>query len=185
MSIEDRKRWDQRHLHAAALSPRSSVQGLPRATSPASLALDLACGQGRHTKALAGLGYRVVAMDVSMQALGHTRRCLDRTKDDRLLALQADAEDWPFARGEFDLIVQVDFLERRLFRHLREALRSSGLLLIDTFLDQGSPNAEGPSRPSFVLSPGELLHEFHDFHVMRYDEVRGATARASLLARKP
>lgn len=185
MSIEDKKRWDERHLHATSLSARSSVLGLPRATSPAALALDLACGQGRHAAALARLGYGVVAMDVSMQALGHARRGFPCAQHGPLLALQADTDHWPFAPGHFDLIVQVDFLERRLFPLLRETLRRGGLLLIDTFLDQGRANAEGPSRASFLLSPGELLREFGDFRVLRYDEVRGDSARASILARKP
>lgn len=182
MSIEDRTRWDQRHLRASPLRPRESVLALPRAASPDSLALDLACGQGRHALALERAGYRVVAMDASREALLRTR---EAGPEARVHLLQADADAWPFAPACFDLVVQVDFLDRSLFPAMRDSLRPGGLLLLDTFLDQGRPNAEGPSRPDFLLSPGELPRAFSELEVLRYEEVRGDSARACLLAKKP
>lgn len=182
MSIEDRKRWDTRHREFAALSPRASLRALPRAAGPTALALDLASGQGRHSRFLRQAGYRVVAMDVSMQALRHARATLGDDGD--LLAVQGDVDAWPLAAGRFDVVVQVDFLDRALFPHLRESLRDGGLLFIDTFLDQGRANAEGPSRPEFLLAAGELPREFGDLELLRYDEVRGKTARAVFLGRK-
>ena len=182
MSIEDRERWEQRHRDAAVLSPRASVLALPPACSPAAVALDLACGQGRHAVVLRRAGYRVVAMDVSIAALRHARTMLAGDRD--ILAIQGDADAWPFAPGVFDLIVQVDFLDRSLFPQLRGSLRRGGLLLIDTFLDQGQCNAEGRLRPAFLLAAGELPRVFGDFHVLRYDETRGEGARALFVARK-
>lgn len=183
MSIHDRQRWDEKHRAAAALTARASVLALPAATPRDALALDLACGQGRHCVALARAGYRVVAMDVSMQALRHLPAAAVQGGGEPM-PVQADADAWPFAVNSFDLVVQVDFLDRRLFEAIRSSLRDGGLLLIDTFLDQGCRNADGPSNPDFLLVPGELPRTFADFDVLRDEETRGETARALLLARK-
>lgn len=188
MSIDDRTRWDEKHRRASALTPRDSVLAIPRAQSPDALALDLACGQGRHALALAAAGYRVVAMDGSREGLRRTVEAGAASATggpDRLLPLQADADAWPFADDCFDAIVQVDFLDRALFPWMARSLRRDGMLLIDTFLDQGRPNAEGPSRPDFLLAPGELARAFPGLRILRCDEVRGETARGMLLARKP
>jgi SAM-dependent methyltransferase len=188
MSIEDRTRWDGKHRRVAPLSPRASVLAMPRAASPSALALDLACGQGRHALALERAGYLVVAMDASRQALQRTVEAFDAAGpggQDRVLPVQADADAWPFAAEAFHAIVQVDFLDRALFPFMAGSLRRGGLLLVDTFLDQGRPNAEGPSRPAFLLSPGELAGAFPGLHILRCDELRGDTARGILLARKP
>jgi tellurite methyltransferase len=179
MSIEDRTRWEEKHRRVSALKPRASVQALPPAAAGA-LALDVACGQGRHSAALREAGYEVVAMDVASAALEHTRRTASGA-----MLVQGDADAWPFAAGAFDLIVQVDFLERRLFANLEQSLKRGGLLLIETFLDQGRPNAEGPSNPAFLLRRGELAEAFGELRIERYDEKEGDTARATFLARKP
>ena len=163
------------------LRARASVLGLPAADPPRALALDLACGQGRHVPVLRGHGYDVVAMDVAMHALRAVRA---QPHGAAAMALQADTDAWPFRRASFDLVVQVDFLDRGLFPHIRESLRDGGLLLIDTFLAQERANAEGPSRPEFLLQPGELPRTFGDFTILAYEETRAESARAMLLARK-
>jgi len=184
MSLEDRQRWDQRHRSASALTPRESVLAVPRAPRVDAHALDLACGQGRHIAPLCDAGYRVVAMDIAMTALAHARAALTPGSKARTLAVQADVDFWPFAPAVFDLIVQVDFLDRSLFPYLRDSLRAGGLLLIDTFLDQGTRNAAGPSRTEYLLAESELPQAFADFELLRYDETHGATARGTFLGRK-
>jgi SAM-dependent methyltransferase len=127
-------------------------------------------------------GWQVVALDVSGIALRHV---LDRCEPGTVLAVQGDTDQWPLREEAFDLIVQVDFLERRLLSVLERSLKPGGLLLIDTFLDQGRANESGPSRPEFLLKPGELPAVLGSLHVCRYDEMRGATARACFVGRKP
>lgn len=181
MSIDDRIRWDAKHRDAASLKPRASVVSLPRPARSDALALDVGCGQGRHARVLRGKGYRVVAMDVSRVALQHLRT---RDRDGGILLLQADVDCWPLSQGCFDAVVQVDFLDRSLLPLLASSLAAGGLLLIDTFLDAGRPNAEGPRRSEFLLQPGELATAFPDLETLRVEEIAGATARAMLLARR-
>lgn len=187
MSIEDRERWDARHRRATRLSPEASVLRLPAATRDGALALDLACGQGRHALALRELGYLVVAMDASREALRRLCEASHREYADEPhhpVPVQADADDWPFADEAFDAIVQVDFLDRRLFAPLEASLKPGGWLLIDTFLDSGRPNAGGPSRAAFRLTPGELPRVFRHLRIVRYEELVAPVARASMLAQR-
>lgn len=179
MSLEDRTRWEDKHRRASSLSPRASVLALPQAPRAGMLALDVACGQGRHSAALLLRGYEVIAMDVARTGLEHARRTAPGS-----MCVQADTDSWPFGSESFDLVVQVDFLDRRLFPVLVDSMRSGGLLLLDTFLDQGRPNADGPSNPAFLLRRGELPGAFSTLRVERCEETEGETARAMLLARK-
>lgn len=157
---------------------------LPRAVRAGAVALDLACGQGRHALALQGMGYAVLAVDVAFPALVHLLASRDHQASP-LLAVQADVDDWPLAPAAFDAIVQVDFLDRRLFPVLQASLRTGGYLLVDTFLDVGGPNASGPASPAFRLQPGELPRAFPGLEVLHYEEQHGPTNRAVMLARRP
>lgn len=183
MTIQDRTRWEPRHEAQKAGEPRASVTRLAPAPAGA-LALDLACGQGRNTRALLAAGYRVVALDISLNALRHLRS-LEAGGAARTLCVQADVDCWPLRPAAFDLVVLSDFLDRRLYSTLRAALRPGGQMLIDTFVDLGHPNAEGPSNPDHVLRPRELSRVFRDFEILEDSQQDGPTARALFRARKP
>ena len=102
---------------------------------------------------------------------------------ERLWEVQADLDLWPFAPESFDLILQCDFLDRRLFPHMKTSTRPGGHILIDTFgLDDTS--REGPRNRSFRLEPGELELAFDDWEIIRRAS-RRRPSREALLARKP
>lgn len=114
--------------------------------------LDLACGQGRHARHLAGLGYRVEAVDrdsASLAALagvaGVTTRCAD-----------LEGSPWPYDAGRFDGIVVANYLHRPLVADMLRALRPGGVLIYETFA-LGNEKLGRPSKPEFLLRPQELL----------------------------
>lgn len=183
MTILDRTRWEPRHELERPLTPRGSVLGLTP-SAPGAVALDLACGQGRHTRVLLAAGYAVVALDISRNALGHLKSSA-AGGGARLLCVQADVDQWPLRAAAFDAVVLSDFLDRRLYSALKDSLRPDGRILVDTFLDLGHPNTEGPSNPDHVLVPGELARVFGDFEILEDREHDGHTARAVFHARKP
>lgn len=114
--------------------------------------LDLACGRGRHSRYLASRGFRVCAVDrdpAALEALAGVGRV-----EVRLADLESGA--WPFAAGRFGGIVVTHYLHRPLFPQILDALAADGVLVYETFA-QGNERFGRPSRPDFLLRPGELL----------------------------
>lgn len=115
--------------------------------------LDLACGAGRHTFFLHGLGYDVVALDRDVSRLG------DLPDKPRLEVVEADLENgspWPLPDRLFSGIVVTNYLFRPLFPTLIKALSEEGVLIYETFA-LGNEQFGKPSNPAFLLKPGELL----------------------------
>jgi SAM-dependent methyltransferase len=117
--------------------------------------LDLACGDGRHTRYLAGRGHPVTAVDIDVSGLA------DLAGQPGIETVRADLEtgEWPFAPASFAGIVVTNYLHRPLFGALTATLSPGGLLIIETF---GAGNARfgRPRNPDFLLAPGELLSAF-------------------------
>jgi len=114
--------------------------------------LDLACGNGRHARHLAGRGCRVEAVDRDAEALlglGGTAAITVRHAD-----LEAGA--WPYADGMFDGIVVTNYLFRPLLPLIGASLAPGGVLIYETF-GRGNESYGRPSNPDFLLAPGELL----------------------------
>ncbi len=114
--------------------------------------LDLACGAGRHSRALAALGHSVLALDRDAQALA----MLDGVP--AVQTMQADLENaaWPLAGQRFGAVVVVNYLWRPLLPRLVRAVADGGVLLYETFAF-GQQTLGRPRNPEFLLRPGELL----------------------------
>ena len=139
-------------LQHEALAPSAWVCRFARLIAAGGTVLDLACGQGRHARHLAGLGYRVEAVDRDSAALaalagvdGVVTRCAD-----------LEGAPWPCGVARFDGIVVVNYLHRPLTAALLDALRPGGVLICETFA-LGNEKLGRPSNPEFLLRPGELL----------------------------
>lgn len=134
------------------LEPSAWVRRFARLIEPGGMVLDLACGQGRHARYLAGLGYRVEAVDRDAAALavlagvaGVVTRCAD-----------LEAAPWPCGNRRFDGIIVANYLHRPLMAPMLDALRPGGVLIYETFA-LGNESFGRPSNPEFLLRPGELL----------------------------
>jgi SAM-dependent methyltransferase len=147
------------------------------------LALDLACGRGRHCEALLGLGYRVVAVDIAAAALRELRRIHHRSTAS-IMAVQADLDAWPFPSGVFDLILQCDFLDRRLFGPIKDTVRAGGHVLVDTFRASDMNDTSGPRNRDYLLQDGELLDSFDGWEILRH-ATSERPMREAVLVRKP
>lgn len=88
----------------------------------------------------------------------------------------------------YEVVVNMNFLERSLFGTLSDALAPGGLLVFETFT-RDHVDVLGRRMPAaYLLEPNELLRAFGDLRVLRYREavVDGEPARAvaSLVARR-
>lgn len=63
--------------------------------------LDVGCGAGRHTRALAEAGARVTGVDLSRALLGHARQCSGAT------FARADMRRLPVRHGSMDVVVNL------------------------------------------------------------------------------
>lgn len=114
--------------------------------------LDLACGSGRHTRFLAGLGHPVEAVDRDAEALASLQAI------EGVTTRQADLErgPWPYYNYVFEGIVVTNYLFRPLLPSLMAALAEGGVLIYETFMD-GNERFGKPTNPAYLLRSGELL----------------------------
>lgn len=119
---------------------------------PGGEVLDLACGGGRHARLLAGLGYRVEAVDRDADALA----TLDGVANVTTRCADLENGPWPYYASAFDGIVISRYLWRPLFPQIFNCLAEGGVLIIETFME-GQQLYGKPSNPAFLLRPGELL----------------------------
>lgn len=141
--------------------------------------LDLACGDGRHTRFLREAGLRVVAADIDTTGLD------DLAEEPDVEVYEADLElgDWPFVHRKFDGVVITNYIHRPHFPYLRQTLAAGGVLIIETF-GAGNEQFGRPRNPDFLLQPGELLREFADtFTIVAYEHGYESSPRPAVRQR--
>jgi len=114
--------------------------------------LDVACGQGRHSRWFAARGCRVVAVDRDTAALD----LLSSVAGVTAVSTDLEAQPWPFETEKFDAIIVTHYLHRALFPSLLGVLADDGVLVYETFA-RGNEAYGKPSNPDFLLTEGELL----------------------------
>lgn len=128
--------------------------------------LDLACGHGRHSRWLARQGCAVTAVDRDADALASLADLAPLVR-----TLQADIENgpWPLDGQRFDAVVVTNYLWRPLWPRILESLAPGGVLVYETFA-HGNASVGKPSRPDFLLQPGELLQVCAGLRVVAYED---------------
>jgi len=128
--------------------------------------LDVACGRGRHARWFHQRGMQVVAVDRSAEAIAS----ID-LPEERCETSVADIENgpWPFSGRLFDAIVVTNYLWRPLLPTLLASLAPSGVLIYETFA-AGNETVGKPSRPDFLLRPGELLQVCQALRIVAFED---------------
>jgi SAM-dependent methyltransferase len=134
---------------------------------PHGTVLDVACGTGRHMRWFASRGHAVTGVDRSAEALAAVAGAGDAQYE----AVLADIENgpWPFEGRRFDAVVVTNYLWRPLMPVLLASLAPGGVLIYETFA-VGNETVGKPSRPDFLLRPGELLHTCAALHIVAYED---------------
>jgi SAM-dependent methyltransferase len=166
---------------------------------PDGVALDLACGTGRHSLLLAARGQAVTAVDWSAAALDVLE---NRARKAKIHVTRADAGDLTKLRARgihlihndleqiqlpeisFSLILCIQYLQRSLFSQMVRALLPGGVLLFETFTRAQLNYSGGPRNPAHLLDPGELRTAFSGLHLLFYRELNAGQGIASLVAEK-
>jgi len=134
----------------------------------AGVALDLACGLGRHALWLASRGWQVTASDVSDVAIEKVRLAAIQLNV-KLDLCAVDASDYEFEPMRFDLVVLFYHVDRSIFPKIISSLKQGGLLICKARLHRNS--ATGATTVSND-SPdkGELPSLFPELQVMYHKE---------------
>lgn len=143
--------------------PSAWVQRWAHLIRPNGRVLDVACGAGRHMRFLSAQGHTVTGVDRNADALA-----LAASAGQTVLA---DIENgpWPYASQTFDAVVVTNYLWRPLFPDMLACLAEGGVLIYETFA-AGNETVGKPSRPDFLLQPGELLRVTQGMHVVAYED---------------
>ena len=140
--------------------------------APRAQVLDLACGQGRHTRWFAERGHSVVALDKAPAALQSLN---DLVLSGQVQTVEADieADPWPLMRQDvprtFDAVIVTNYLWRPLLPTILRSLAPGGVLLYETFAD-GNASVGKPSRPDFLLQTGELLRVCAGLRIVAFED---------------
>jgi SAM-dependent methyltransferase len=144
-------------------APSPWIRRWAHLVAPAGDVLDVASGRGRHARWFAQRGHPVVAVDRDAAALATLHGVAD--------TVEADIENgpWPFPERQFAGVVVTNYLWRALLPHVVAAVAPGGVLLYETFA-QGNETVGKPSRPDFLLAPGELLRACEGLRIVAYED---------------
>ena len=144
-------------------APSAWVQRWSHLVPAGGSVLDVACGHGRHLRWFAQRGHPVTGVDRSPEAIGAVQP-LGR-------AVLADIENgpWPFPNERFDAVVVTNYLWRALLPVIVASVAEGGVLIYETFA-AGNESVGKPSRPDFLLQPGELLRASEGLQVVAYED---------------
>lgn len=112
--------------------------------------LDVACGSGRHARALAALGHVITAVDRDAAALAGLQGVAAE-----LLEADLESGPWPLTGRTFDAVLVTNYLWRPRLPQMLACVATGGWWLHETFAD-GNETVGRPSNPDFLLRPGEL-----------------------------
>ncbi|WP_213933653.1 class I SAM-dependent methyltransferase [Rhodococcus sp. B50] len=197
----DAQDWDEKYAASELIwgAPPNPVVVEYAASLPHGRALDLGCGEGRHSLWLATRGWEVVGVDFSEVALDKARRIAAQAPSrsrDRLRYVRGDVTADSF-EGEYDLILSVYLhfpppQRRALLERAINSLKPEGILI---FLGHDAINPEegvgGPQDKEILYTPTDLVDEIAGrleitIAERRYRETDAGTAiDALVVARKP
>jgi SAM-dependent methyltransferase len=125
--------------------------------------LDVACGFGRHLRWFAALGHPVTGIDRAPDAIAAVKNLGE--------AVAADIENgpWPLSGRTFAGVIVTNYLWRPLLATIVKSVAPGGVLIYETFA-MGNETVGKPSRPDFLLQPGELLQACDELRVVAYED---------------
>jgi SAM-dependent methyltransferase len=142
--------------------------------------LDVAAGNGRHTRWLRARGHRVVAIDRDIAGLA------DLEGQDDVEIVTADLETgapFPLAGRSFAGVIVTNYLHRPILPALVAAVGPGGVLIYETFA-RGNERFGKPSNPDFLLQPGELLEAVRGrLRVVAYEDLEVAAPKPAMIQR--
>ena len=163
-------------------------------------ALCLAEGQGRNALHLARLGHRVIAQDLSSNALTTTRQ-LAAAEGLHVETICGDLAEYQPEPESVDLVVAIWMqiprkMRERLLPRVVAACRRGGLLILEAYTpSQLGRTSGGPQVLDLLVDPADLLGDVRGLELLHWQEScreinegqahRGLSATIQLVGRRP
>jgi SAM-dependent methyltransferase len=134
--------------------------------------LDVASGLGRHALYFSQLNHPVTLIDKAQAAIKNIANKLPHSA--RCISADIENTPWPLldAAGrpqQFAAVVVTNYLWRALLPTLTASVAPGGVLIYETFA-AGNETVGKPSRPDFLLQPGELLSACAGLRIVAYED---------------
>jgi SAM-dependent methyltransferase len=133
--------------------------------APGKKALDIAAGNGRNAVFLSQKGFSVDAVDISEVGLATFAG-----KYKNINAVCVDLDHFDIHPAHYDLIINIKFLNRRLFPFIQEGLKAGGVVIFHTLLESVDGAMTHDHCREYLLRRNELLHAFIAMRVIYYHE---------------
>jgi SAM-dependent methyltransferase len=132
------------------------------------VAIDVACGFGRHCRELQARSANVVGIDfdhAALRSIGADAAALGRVRGRDVMAVRANLEaGLPLKSASADLVVAIHYPMLDLIPEMMRALRPGGHLILETFGGKGDNWQALPS-------PGQMKAELESaFKIIDYKE---------------
>ena len=182
--IEDKERWNIRHVEKPMRHEVSPILKKYIKHANVDSAIDIACGTGRNTHFLEESGFKIDAVDLSDYALSKIKDVENITK------IETDLDTYNLNKNAYDLVLNCNYLNRRLMAQMKDSLKDGGVIIFETFIVAHDKPEQGSMNPDYLLKKNELLNAFSDLDIIYYEErddvnLRGENNKiASLVARK-
>ena len=162
---QDRIRWNKKH--GADYSPEGAASAVERFYTLASgrSALDIAAGNGRNALFLARKGFSVDAVDISEVGLAKFAG-----SHPNIQTVCADLDEFEIPADRYDLILNIKFLNRRLYSNIQAGLKPEGVLIFHTLLASNRKTGKAAHCRDYLLRKNELLRAFTALRIVYYRE---------------
>lgn len=165
---KDRIKWNKRYKDSYSPDTVSGVVKKYCYLAQNNKALDIAAGAGRNAVFLAQAGFDVDAVDISDVAVNKIN-----IVHPKINGICTDLDTYEIDENYYDLIVNINYLNRRLFPYIRQGLKIGGVLIFETYV-KGDNRGAGPvSSKEYLLDENELLHSFLSLKIVNYQEKTG------------
>ena len=144
-------------------NPSAWLQRWAHLIAPDSRVLDVACGAGRHMRWLSAQGHPVTGVDRNPEAVAMAQ------SSGEVICADIENGPWPFDGKTFGCVVVTHYLWRPLLPKVVASVAPGGLLIYETFA-AGNESVGKPSRPDFLLQPGELLRVIEGLRTVAYED---------------
>lgn len=173
---KDRLRWNKKYSENQYDSHVSETVKNFYSYAQKGKALDIASGMGKNALFLEEKGFIVDAVDISDYALEELRQ-----ENSSINTIETDLDSYIIKPEHYDLILNIRFLQRRLFPYMREGLKKGGLLIFESYLETEDMYLKRPFNRDYLLRKNELLHSFLSLRIIYYQEKRVGASSEEIL----